>query len=176
MSYYRSICCGILVLVFLVFGELSLNVARDILKGQFWSGDDKTKNVPLKKENGRETEFPFNSKFITESNYRDKNLKIWVSSASHAADHHGKSNQFPNLLCKYLKNEDCYVLNASVPGVLLEGNIEFLKNNAPDWTPDYILLYQAYLDIHHSTRTPSVATDSSRMRIPANVNAHTGRT
>ncbi|MFL1405687.1 SGNH/GDSL hydrolase family protein [Marinobacter sp. M1N3S26] len=111
--------------------------------------------------------FPFTSRPVSIKGYQDHELKLWVSSASHAADHHGPENQFANLLCDFLKNTNCYVLNASTPGVLLEDNIEFLKENGADWKPDYVLLYQAYLDIHYSAKSaPTSAPEVDTLDTP----------
>lgn len=162
MAYYRSLTCGILIIIFLALGEVGLNTLRAILKGQSLFNDDKANEVRATENPDREIVFPFNSRPITVSNYNSLDLKLWVSSASHAADHHGIDNQFSNLLCRFLENKSCYVLNASKAGILLEDNITFLKHNVAEWHPDYVLLYQAYLDIHNSSKFNTNQTSEAK--------------
>lgn len=155
MAYYRSLSCGILILAFLALGEFGLNALRSILKGQAVLGDESVEERGNVLKPAKTGEFPFNSRSISKTEFNGTDLKIWVSSASHAADRHGTDNQFANLICSFLEVESCYVLNASRPGQLLKDNIEFIEANLSDWKPDYVLLYQAYLDIHRAAQLSS---------------------
>jgi lysophospholipase L1-like esterase len=173
MSYYRSLSCGVLIIIFLAIGEVGLNTLRAILKDQPLFGINQAPELLATQNSSHEDNFPFNSQQISRGDYNDLELRLWVSSASHAADHHGVENQFPNLLCDFLENESCHVLNASSPGILMEDNIAFLKRNTLEWHPNYVLLYQAYLDIHQSSqaqadRTPQTTSEidkSNRIRV-----------
>jgi len=168
MSYYRNLSCAILILAFLVVGELGLHSLRAVLKGEAQVVANQASAKTNDNQGVAEQEpFPFNSRPILKGQYKNLELRLWVSSASHAADHHGPDHQFANLLCSYLQPDSCYALNASSPGILVEDNIEFLETNGSDWRPEYILLYQAYLDIHHSSRQSGTVADQAPSEAPA---------
>lgn len=151
--YYKTLPVLVFVLCWLIFAEYSLDVLRHIknsLAQNTVTTSETTPRQPKKNQNAispNSNAFPFNSRPVTVKEYSSTKYRLWMSSSSHGADEHGIANQFPNLLCNNMGDDDCYLLNQSRAGTVISHNTELLITQGPVWSPRYTLLYQMTLDI-----------------------------
>ena len=81
--------------------------------------------------------FPFRSLILTNKKTKPR---IWIASASHAiSDRIAPSKIFPNLICL---ETICEVINGSMNGMTIEGNINLLNIYSKEYAPDTAMLYQ----------------------------------
>jgi hypothetical protein len=98
---------------------------------------------------GPTTGFPFRGPVVNGPKPADT-VRIWVAAASHGEDIYLPPDVvFPNAIGSKLQSNgvSAQVLNASMAGAAIDGDLRFLKREFGRWQPDVVVLYQMSLDI-----------------------------
>lgn len=107
-------------------------------------------NHQEKTKYGPTADFPFRSPVIAQKKAKNTR-RIWIASSSYGEDVYTAPEKiFPNRIQGFLQHHGTsriQILNASKAGNTISKNIIDIKNNAPKWHPDIIVLYQMSNDI-----------------------------
>ena len=100
------------------------------------------------------SDYPFRSKPVS----MDKPAgatRLWIAGASQAKDNYQPLDQiFPSLVLAKLNAQGiaCDLINGSEDGTGIEGNLAMLEKYAPQYHPDWVVLYQGSFEIQNLSK------------------------
>lgn len=158
-TYWQLIEMPVFIFLFLLAIELVLEV-RHLHAGyqtliltpliNVWTADDAGKaDVKASQQVMVDGDYRFRSLPVNEDKPAN-GIRLWIASASHAhSERLPLGTIFPNKSCELLSNSGipCDVLNASLPGLNIPKNVEWLEALGGKYRPDYAFFYQQSVEI-----------------------------